>query len=78
MMRWPWITALIAAILALNPVGLDFFHSAFLAGEQLTRNIARPLYLTAATILAALALFEWGIRIMIARRRMRLAKGTET
>jgi hypothetical protein len=37
--RWPWITALLAAAVVLNPIGLDIFYSAFLSGEQLSRNI---------------------------------------
>jgi hypothetical protein len=42
---------LLAAVLALNPVGLDFVRAAFLAGEQLSGNIAQPI------VLAALAIF---------------------
>ena len=46
--RWPWISLLLSAALVCNPVGLDFLHSAFFAGEQLARNIAQPIVLTAA------------------------------
>ena len=43
---------LLAAVLALNPVGLDFVHAAFLAGEQLSENIAQPIVLAALAIMA--------------------------
>lgn len=68
MRRWPWITMLVAALLALNPIGLDFIHSAFFAGEQLTRNIAQPIVMTAALIALAAVALEWLIRWLLARR----------
>ena len=68
MTRWPWITLLLAAVVALNPIGLALFHSAFFSGEQLTRNIWGPLYLTGVAILFALVLIEWRIRLWIVRR----------
>ena len=44
---------LLATVVALNPVGLEFLRSAFFAGEQLARNIAQPIVLTAMAILAS-------------------------
>ena len=70
MTRWPWITLLLAAALALNPIGLDFFRGAFLSNEQLTRNIAQPIYFIALAIVGALVLLEWWIRWIIRRRRV--------
>ena len=78
MSRLPWITTLVAAFLALNPVGLKLFDAAFLTGEQLSRNIWGPLYLTGMAILVALALIEWYVRLWIARRRASPMKKTET
>ena len=72
--RWPWISILLAAALALNPLGIDFLRSAFSAGEQLTRDIARPLVLTAAAAMGLLAVIEWLVRIFISRRRARGAR----
>ncbi len=69
--RWPWISLLLGAIVALNPVGLDFLHSAFLAGEQLARNIAQPIVLTALAIIALVVLLEWLVRSFLVRRRAR-------
>ena len=52
--RWPWISLLLGAVVALNPIGLDFLHSAFLSGEQLSRNIAQPIVFSGLAILVAL------------------------
>jgi hypothetical protein len=62
---------LLAAILVLNPVGLDFLHSAFFADEQLTRNIAQPIVLTAIAIMALIVVLEWLVRAINFRRRGR-------
>lgn len=43
---WPWITMLLAAAAALNPVRLDFLHGAFMIGG----------------VLGVLCLLEFGIR----------------
>lgn len=69
--RWPWISLLLSAVLVLNPVGLDFLHSAFFAGEQLARNIGQPIVLTALAIMAGVIGFEWLVRSLIARSRAR-------
>ncbi len=69
--RWPWISLLLSAALVLNPVGLDFLHSAFFAGEQLARNIAQPIVLTALAIMAVVIGLEWLVRSLIARSRAR-------
>ena len=68
---WPWISLLLAAIVALNPVGLDFLRSAFLASEALTRNIAQPIVLAAAAILVLAGVTEWLVRAFIVKRRAR-------
>ena len=69
--RWPWISLLLSAALVLNPVGLDLLHSAFFAGEQLARNIAQPIVLTALAIMALVIGLEWLVRSLIARSRAR-------
>ncbi|MGY4479350.1 hypothetical protein [Bradyrhizobium sp. USDA 3364] len=69
--RWPWISLLLSAVLVLNPVGLDLLHSAFFAGEQLARNIAQPIVLTALATMAVVIGLEWLVRSLIARRRDR-------
>ena len=62
---------LLTAAVALNPVGLDFLHSAFFAGEQLARNIAQPIVLTAMAILGLIGALEWLVRAFIINRRAR-------
>ena len=62
---------LLAAAVALNPVGLEFLRSAFLAGEQLARNIAQPIVLTAMAIFALVVALEWLVRVFIINRRAR-------
>ena len=62
---------LLAAAVAFNPVGLDFQHSAFFAGEQLARNIAQPIVLTAMAILALVVSLECLVRVFIINRRAR-------
>ena len=72
---WPWISLLLAAIVSLNPVGLDFLRSAFLADEALTRNIARPIVLTGLAIMVLAGVVEWLVRAFVLKRRQR---GTTT
>ena len=62
---------LLATVLALNPVGLEFLRSTFLAGEQLTRNIAQPIVLTAMAILGLIGALEWLVRVFVINRRAR-------
>ncbi|PSO14484.1 hypothetical protein [Bradyrhizobium sp. MOS003] len=69
--RWPWISLLLGAVVALNPIGLDFLHSAFLAGEQLARNIAQPIVLTALAVMALVVMLEWLMRSFLVKRRAR-------
>jgi hypothetical protein len=66
---------LLTAVVALNPVGLEFFRSAFFAGEQLALNIAQPIVLTAMATLAVVVALEWLVRVFIINRRQR---GTTT
>ena len=61
MKRWPWITILLAAVVLLNPLGLDIFYAAFQSNEALSRNIWRPSLL-GVTILEALTAVEWWMR----------------
>ncbi|WP_271537987.1 MULTISPECIES: hypothetical protein [unclassified Bradyrhizobium] len=65
------MSLLLGAIVALNPVELDFLHSAFFAGEQLARNIAQPIVLTALAIIVLVVLLEWLVRSFLVKRRAR-------
>jgi hypothetical protein len=66
--RWPWVTALLAAAVVLNPIGLDIIYSAFLSGEQLSRNIWGSIAWTGIAILAMTMLLEWAVRTLILKR----------
>jgi formate hydrogenlyase subunit 3/multisubunit Na+/H+ antiporter MnhD subunit len=63
------MTMLLAAAAALNPIGMDIIYSAFLTGEQLSRNIWQSIALVAIAALATLVLLEWALRKLILRSR---------
>jgi uncharacterized membrane protein len=62
---------LLAAVLVLNPLGLDVLNAAFLSNEQLSRSIWQPIALIAIAILSALLLVEWLLRTLVLKRRAR-------
>lgn len=70
MRRWPWITLAAVTILAITPIGRDFIYSAFLSNEQLSRNIAQPIFFMALAVAGVLVLLEWWIRRIIYKRRV--------
>jgi flagellar biogenesis protein FliO len=65
----------LAAVIALNPLGIEVTHAAFFANEALSRNIWGSIALTGMAIMALIVLLEWGIRKFIISRR---ARGTAT
>lgn len=67
--RLPWITTLLWAILAVSPFGQDVFRSAFLAGEDLSRGIWQPLYLSALGVAAVTIGLEALVRHLVFKRR---------
>ena len=73
--QWPFVSMLLAAVLALNPIGLDVVYAAFFSGEALSRNIWGPIALTGMAIAALVTALEWRTRVFIANRR---ARGTTT
>lgn len=76
--RWPWITGLIAALILLNPFSFDLINAAFFSNEALSRNIAQPLLMMVLGVLALLIACEWLIRMLLARRRARKLGAQET
>jgi hypothetical protein len=62
MKRWPWITIVLAAIVILNPVGLDILNAAFFSNEQLSNSIWQPIATVAILLLLFLICIEWFIR----------------
>ncbi|MBM7482862.1 hypothetical protein ACVWWI_003827 [Bradyrhizobium sp. USDA 3686] len=69
--RWPWMSLLLGAVVALNPIGLDLLYSAFFAGEQLARNIAQPVVPIALAVMALATMLEWLVRSFLIKRRAR-------
>jgi hypothetical protein len=65
------MSLLLAAVIALNPLGLDVIHAAFFATEALSRNIWEPIALTGVAVMASIVLLEWGTRMFIIHRRAR-------
>jgi hypothetical protein len=58
MRRWPWITTIVAVLLAVSPPGCQII-AALDSGEALSRNIAQPIATMVAVILLAFGLLEW-------------------
>lgn len=69
--RWPWISLLLAIIVTISPLGRDVIYSAFFSSEQLSRNIAKPMFFIGLAIMALIVAIEWLIRHIIFRRRAR-------
>ena len=63
---------LLAAAIALNPLGIDVIHAAFFASESLSRSIWGPIALTGMAIMALIVLLEWRMRKYIINRRERV------
>ena len=74
---WPWISLLIAAAAALNPVGYDIIFNAYNSGEQLARSLGQFLVYCALGLFAALGLIEFGIRKYLISRQRRSARGVQ-
>ncbi|HEX7791326.1 MAG TPA: hypothetical protein VF467_12485 [Afipia sp.] len=74
---WPWITLLLAAAAALNPVGYDIIYNAWNSGEQLARSLGQFLVYTALAIATGVGLLEFGIRKFLISRQSRLAGGAK-
>jgi hypothetical protein len=70
MRKWPWISLLLAAAVAISPVGQEFIYSAFFSGEQLSRNIAQPIFFIALAVAAGVVMLEWWIRRIVNKRRV--------
>jgi hypothetical protein len=58
-----------AVVLAVSPLGQEVLHGAFVSGEQLSRSIAQFVLQVMIAIVTGLALIEWLVRTILARRR---------
>ena len=73
--RWPWMSILLAVLVAGSPLGLEVIHDGFFSGEALSRNIAQPLFFMGLAIFALIGTGEWLVRVIILKRR---TSGTTT
>ena len=76
MRRWPWIAMVAAVLLAASPLGQEVLHGAFVSGEQLARSISQFMLAVGIAIVIGLALIEWLVRMLLARRRAKLIPPT--
>ena len=66
----PWISLLIAAVVALGPPGQQVIRG-LSSGEQLARSMSQLVIMIAAAALALLMLVELALRIYFKRRATR-------
>ena len=71
MTRWPWISLLLAVLVGISPVGREVVHDALYSGEALSRSISWAVIYVGLGGLAAIAVLEWLVRLIISRRRAR-------
>jgi hypothetical protein len=59
---------LLAAVLALSPLGREVIYLSFFSNEALSRSISQPIALTAIAIAALVVLLEWRLRVFMLNR----------
>jgi hypothetical protein len=78
MRRWPWITLILAVLVAISPLGREVFEGAFVSGEQLSRSISQFMLAVGLAMLVSLALLEWLAKWLVTRRRAAKGRRTES
>ncbi len=68
---WPWITLSIAAVVTLNPLGLEIVYNALSAADPSAHRLGLSLAIRALEILGAIGLTEFGIRKLLLMRQRR-------
>ncbi|HEY2134943.1 MAG TPA: hypothetical protein VGH49_03590, partial [Xanthobacteraceae bacterium] len=71
MSRWPWITTVAAGIVLATPIAHEVFKAAFISSERWMQDFWRFVFVCGVAIAVVLGLIEWGVRVMIIRRRDR-------
>jgi hypothetical protein len=69
--RCPWVTAVVAAIIVMTPPAREIFYGAFISRERFLQDLMQIIYLAGVAIAILLAVIEWGVRVLIVRRRAR-------
>jgi hypothetical protein len=69
--RWPWVTSVVAGLVILNPIGLDFLSSALRQSPtDWLAGLATMIAAAAMGVLVVMGLIECYIRGRILRRRL--------
>ena len=64
----PWVTIVIAAVVAISPLGREVIHN-LSSGERLSANIASAFLMVVVLVLLAVAAVEIAMRALIRWRR---------
>ena len=68
---WPWITLSIAAVVTLNPLGLEIVYNAVSPVNPSAHSLGQSLAIHALEIMGAIGLIEFTIRKLLLRRQRR-------
>ena len=71
MIRWPWVSMLLASLVIVSPLGREIIHDALFSSEALSRDIGRFVFFIGLGILVLIVALEWLVRFIISRRRAR-------
>jgi hypothetical protein len=69
--HWPWISMLLAGLLAVNPVSIGIISIELFSDEGFSLNSWGPIVLAGVAVVALIVLLEWRIRMFILNRRAR-------
>ena len=68
---WPWITLSLAAVISLNPLGLEIIYNALSVVNPSAHSLGQSLAIRALEIMGAVGLIEFGIRKLLLMRQRR-------
>jgi len=68
---WPWITLSIAAVISLNPLGLEIIYNALSVVNPSAHSLGQSLAIRTLEIMGAVGLIEFGIRKLLLMRQRR-------
>jgi hypothetical protein len=69
--HWPWISMLLAGLLAVNPVSIGIISIELFSDEPFSLGVWGPIALIGIAVMALIVLLEWRIRMLILNRRAR-------
>ena len=68
--RWPWVSILLALLVAVSPLGREVVHNAFFGDDALSRSIAQPFFFMGIAVFVLIAIVESAVRLVILKRRV--------